>query len=165
MKRNTKLLAVLGVSTAAAMILSYLETLIPMNFAVPGVKIGLANLVTLFLLIKIDWKSAAAVTAVRVLLSSLLFGSFTSLAYSLAGAVLSLAVMGLLKKTERFTALGISIAGAVSHNAGQVIMAVILLSTKEIAYWLPVLIVTGTVTGLAVGAVGALLVKKIDLKL
>lgn len=165
MKRNTKLLAVLGVSTAAAMILSYLETLIPMNFAVPGVKIGLANLVTLFLLIKIDWKSAAAVTAVRVLLSSLLFGSFTSLAYSLAGAVLSLAVMRLLKKTERFTALGISIAGAVSHNAGQVIMAVILLSTKEIAYWLPVLIVTGTVTGLAVGAVGALLVKKIDLKL
>lgn len=165
MKRNTKLLAVLGVSTAAAMILSYLETLIPMNFAVPGVKIGLANLVTLFLLIKIDWKSAAAVTAVRVLLSSLLFGSFTSLAYSLAGAVLSLAVMRLLKKTERFTALGISIAGAVSHNASQVIMAVILLSTKEIAYWLPVLIVTGTVTGLAVGAVGALLVKKIDLKL
>ncbi|MBO4384612.1 MAG: Gx transporter family protein [Clostridia bacterium] len=165
MSRDLKLLTTLGVSTAAAMILSFLETLIPMNIAVPGVKIGLANLVTVFLLIKLDWKSASAVTAIRVLLSALLFGSVASLAYSASGAVLSMTVMSLLKKTGRFSALGISTAGAVSHNAGQIIMAVILLSTKEIAYWLPILIVSGTVTGLAIGAVGALLVKKIDLKL
>lgn len=158
-----RLLTTLGVSTAAAMILSYIETLIPAPFAVPGIKLGLANLVGIFLLMKLDWKAAAAVTAVRVLLSALLFGSIASLAYSAAGALLSVTVMSILKRTGVFSAVGISISGAVAHNAGQILMAIILLGTKEMIYWLPPLVISGTVTGLATGLAAALLVKKINL--
>ena len=160
-----RLLTTLGVAAAAAMIISFVETLIPAPFAVPGIKLGLANLVGIFLLMKIDWKAAAAVTLVRVLLSALLFGSAASLAYSAAGALLSVLVMSLLKRAGVFSAVGISIAGAVSHNAGQVLMAVILLNTKEIVFWLPPLVISGAVTGLAIGLTGALLIKKIDLRL
>ena len=162
-KEYTMRITLLGLSLAAAMVLSYVESLIPVPFAVPGVKLGLANLVALFLLMKLDWRYAGAVSLVRVLLTALLFGNFASLAYSAAGAALSLLVMALLKRFGKFSAVGISIAGAVSHNAGQILMAIILLETKEIAYWLPALIVSGTVTGLAVGAVGAILVKKVKL--
>ncbi|MBO4848013.1 MAG: Gx transporter family protein [Clostridia bacterium] len=164
MKTNVRKLTILGISTAAAMVLSYVETFIPVSVAVPGVKLGLANLVTLFLLIKLDWKSAAAVSAVRVALTALLFGSAASFAYSAAGAALSILVMGLLKITGVFSPVGASVAGAVSHNAGQILMAIVLMGTREIAYWLPALVLSGVVTGLAVGAVGALLVSKIDLK-
>ena len=163
MSKRLRLLTLLGVSTAASMVLSYVETLIPVPFAVPGIKLGLANLVALFLLVKLDWKAASIVTAIRVLLSALLFGSIASLAYSAAGAILSLLVMCILKRTCAFSPVGISIAGAVSHNTGQVLMAVVLLSTKEIVYWLPPLIVSGAVTGLAIGSVGAILVKKLDI--
>lgn len=163
--KKLRLITTLGVATAAAMVLSYVETLIPAPFAVPGIKLGLANIVGIFLLMKLDWKAAAAVTAVRVLLSALLFGSVASLAYSAAGALLSVLVMSLLKRTGAFSAVGISTAGAVSHNAGQIFMAIILLSTKEIVYWLPPLVISGAVTGLAIGLAGALLVKKIDLRL
>ena len=163
--KKLRLITALGVATAAAMVLSYVETLIPAPFAVPGIKLGLANIVGIFLLMKLDWKAAAAVTAVRVLLSALLFGSVASLAYSAAGALLSVLVMSLLKRTGAFSAVGISTAGAVSHNAGQIFMAIILLSTKEIVYWLPPLVISGAVTGLAIGLAGALLVKKIDLRL
>lgn len=156
-------MTILGVSTAAAMVLSYLESFIPLSIAVPGVKLGLANLVTVFLLIKLDFKSAAAVGILRVSLTALLFGSFASFAYSAAGAVLSIVTMSLLKKTERFSAVGISVAGGVAHNMGQILMAIVIMSTGEIAYWLPPLIISGVVTGLAVGSAGAVLVSKIKL--
>ena len=161
--KGARLLTTLGISIAAAMVLSYVETLIPVPFAVPGIKLGLANLVALFLIMKLDWKWAGAVSLIRVLLTSLLFGNIASLAYSLSGAVLSIAVMAILKKIKAFSAVGISIAGAVFHNAGQILMAIIIMSTKEIVYWLPPLIVSGVVTGLAVGSVGAILIKKIDI--
>lgn len=165
MNSRLKLITVLGISIAAAMVLSYVETLIPVPFAVPGIKIGLANLVALFLLLKLDWKAASTVTLIRVLLSSVLFGSVASLAYSAAGALFSIVIMSLLKRFDRFSPVGISIAGAVSHNAGQVLMAVILLGIKEIVFWLPVLAVSGVVTGVAIGAVGAILAKKIELRI
>ncbi len=160
-----RLITTLGVAAAAAMVLSFVETLIPTPFAVPGIKLGLANLIGIFLLMKLDWKAAASVTAIRVLLSALLFGSAASLAYSAAGALLSVVTMSVLKRTGVFSTVGISIAGAVSHNAGQILMAVILLSTKEIVFWLPPLVISGAVTGLATGLAGALLVKKIELNL
>ncbi|MBO4563171.1 MAG: Gx transporter family protein [Clostridia bacterium] len=164
MKTSTKKLTLLGISVAAAMVLSYIETFIPVSVAVPGIKLGLANLVTVFLIYKLDWKSAAAVAAIRVLLTALLFGNAASLAYSAAGAVLSLLVMALIKSTCRFSPVGMSAAGAVAHNAGQIIMAVILMGVGEIAYWFPMLVLSGTVTGLATGAVGAILISKIPLK-
>lgn len=165
MSRSTRIITLLGVSIAAAMVLSYIETLIPTPFAVPGIKLGLANIVTLFLLLKLDWKAAGAVSLIRVLLASLLFGNAASLAYSFAGALFSIVVMSLLKKSSAFSAVGLSVSGGVAHNFGQILMAVVLLGTSRIMWWLPVLIVSGVVTGVATGAVAALLDKKVNLNL
>lgn len=164
MNPKTRMITILGVSAAAAMVLSYVESLIPVSFAVPGIKLGLANVVALFLIMKLDWKAASAVNAVRVLLSALLFGNAASLAYSAAGAALSMLVMALMKRSSRFSAIGISTAGAVSHNVGQILMAIALTGTKQIAWWLPPLVVSGAVTGVAIGALGALLISKIPLR-
>ncbi len=165
MNRKTRLIALLGVSVAAAMVLSFIETLIPVPFAVPGIKLGLANTVSLFLLIKLDWKAAGAVSIIRVLLTALLFGNAASLAYSFSGALLSIAVMSLLKKTGVFSSVGISISGAVAHNFGQIVLAVFLLETEQILWWLPALIVSGVITGIAIGIVVSILAKKIVLKI
>ena len=164
MKGKAYRITLLGIATAAAMVLSYVETLIPVPFAVPGVKLGLANLAALFILMKLGWKEAAAVSILRVILSGLLFGNAASLAYSAAGAALSMLTMALLKATDRFSPVGISVAGAVFHNIGQVLMAIVLTGTEQIAWWLPPLAVSGVITGLVIGAVGALLVRKIELK-
>ena len=161
--KATQKLTLIGVSIAAAMVLSYVETLIPVPFAVPGIKLGLANTVALFLLFRLDWKAAGLVSLIRVLLSGLLFGNAASLAYSAAGAALSLVVMALLKKTGAFSPVGISVSGAVAHNVGQILMAVALLGTDQILWWLPALAVSGIVTGLAIGAAGAVLIKKISI--
>lgn len=154
-----------GAAVAAALIISYLESLLPLFVSVPGVRLGLANIVTLFVLYKLDWRYAALVSFLRVGLAALLFGSVLTLAYSAAGALVSLIVMVLLKKTAGFSAVGVSCAGAVAHNFGQIGMAILLTDTVEIAYYLPVLIVSGVVTGLAVGALGALLVKRLNVKI
>ena len=161
--KATQKLTLIGVSIAAAMVLSYVETLIPVPFAVPGIKLGLVNTVALFLLFRLDWKAAGLVSLIRVLLSGLLFGNAASLAYSAAGAALSLVVMALLKKTGAFSPVGISVSGAVAHNVGQILMAVVLLGTDQILWWLPALAVSGIVTGLAIGAAGAVLIKKISI--
>ena len=161
--KATQKLTLIGVSIAAAMVLSYVETLIPVPFAVPGIKLGLANTVALFLLFRLDWKAAGLVSLIRVLLSGLLFGNAASLAYSAAGAALSLVVMALLKKTGAFSPVGISVSGAVAHNVGQILMAVVLLGTDQILWWLPALAASGIVTGLAIGAAGAVLIKKISI--
>lgn len=165
MNRSAKTITLLGVCTAAAMVLSYVETLIPVPFAVPGVKLGLANLVAVFLLMKFDWRYAAPVSLIRVLLTALLFGNAASLAYSAAGAILSMLVMTGAKRIKAFSSVGISVIGAVFHNVGQILMAIILTDTAQIAFWLPPLIISGVITGAAVGAVGAVLVAKIDPKL
>lgn len=163
MKGKAFKLALGGVSVAAALILSYIESLIPMSFAIPGVRMGLANIVIVFLLYKTGKPLTALVSVIRVLLAALLFGTVMSLAYSSAGAVLSFAVMLLLQRNGKFSPVGVSCAGAVSHNIGQIAMAMLLTETAQIAYYLPVLIVSGVITGLAIGAVGALLVSKIKL--
>ena len=165
MNKSAKTITLLGVCTAAAMVLSYVETLIPVPFAVPGVKIGLANLVAIYLLMKLDWRYAAPVSLVRVLLTALLFGSAASLAYSAAGAVLSMLVMTGAKRIKVFSPVGVSIVGGVSHNVGQILMAILLTGTKQIAFWLPPLIISGVVTGAAIGAVSAILIAKIDPKI
>ena len=157
---KTKKLVTLALLTAAAMILSYVEALLP-SVAVPAVKMGLANIAVVFTLYKLGWREAAAVSLVRVALVSLLFGNLAALAYSLAGAALSLAVMGLLKRAGIFSAVGVSVAGGVAHNAGQILMAMWMLETKELAYYLPVLAAAGTVSGILNGLCGGLLVKRI----
>lgn len=162
MKARTKRLTFLALCTSLAMVLTYAELLLPpISTAVPGVKMGLANIVIIFILYKFDVLSAAAVSAVRLVLSFLLFGTFMSFAYSAAGAVLSLAVMWILKRTDRFSPVGVSIAGGVSHNAGQIAMAILLMRTSAIGYYLPVLAVSGTVSGILVGAASVFVLKSL----
>lgn len=157
---KTKKVAMLGLTIALAMIMSYIEALVPLSFAVPGIKMGLANIVIIFVLYKIGTKEAILVSLIRVILVSLLFSNVMAMAYSIAGAVLSLSVMWLLKKTDKFSFVGVSIAGGIMHNVGQIIMAVILLGTEQIALYLPVLIITGTVTGVVIGIVAGLVINR-----
>ncbi len=162
MGKKTVRLALLGLSTSVALILSYIEFLLPPLFtAVPGIKIGLANVIIIFLLYRLDFLSAATVSLVRVCLSSLLFGSVMTFAYSIAGAVMSLAVMVLMKRCALFSTVGVSIAGGVSHNLGQILMAMLLLNTRELIYYMVVLAVTGTVSGIFIGLAASLLIKRI----
>ena len=146
--------------TACAMILSYVESLLP-SVGIPGVKMGLANIAVIFVLFRFGWKEAAGVSLVRVVLVSLFFGSVGALLYSLAGAVLSLAVMALLRRIDRFTTVGVSVAGGIAHNAGQVLMAMLILETKQLIVYLPVLAIAGIGGGILTGLTAALLIRRI----
>lgn len=148
---------------ALAMALSWLESMIPVSTAAPGMKLGLTNLVVVFALYRMRLQDAAAVSLIRVLLVSFTFGNAYSFAYSMAGAVLSLGVMTLLKRTGRFSILGVSVAGGVCHNIGQILVAVAVLGTARLAYYLPVLLVSGTAAGACIGAAGALVVERVHL--
>jgi heptaprenyl diphosphate synthase len=158
---RTRKLAYTSVTIALALVLSYVETLIPGLVAVPGVKVGLANIAVVFALYRIGFKEAVVISLMRVVLSSLLFGSAVSLAYSLAGATVSLALMAVLKKTKIFSVTGVSTAGAVSHNLAQVVVACLLLETTALAWWIPVLLVSGTLAGVVIGLVSAVTIKRI----
>lgn len=162
MKHQAKATAFFGICVALAMIFSFVEVLLPPIFAaVPGVKLGLANVVVIFLLYRFGAISATVVSLLRVVLVALLFGNAISLAYSAAGAVLSLAVMIVLKKTQLFSAVGVSVAGGIAHNVGQILMAIVLLGVAEIGYYLVVLAITGCLFGGAIGVLGALLARRV----
>lgn len=158
--KKTKRLVLLAMLTAVAMILSYVESLLP-SVGIPGVKMGLANIAVIFALFRFGWKEAAALSLVRVVLVSLLFGSVGAMLYSLAGAVLSFAVMALLRRIDRFSTVGISVAGGVAHNAGQILMAMLILQTKQLLGYLPVLAVSGIAGGVLTGLAAALLIRRI----
>lgn len=164
MNKKTERLVLLAVSISLAMVLSFVESQIPPLSAVPGVKIGLANIVTLFLLYKLGCKEAACVAIVRVLLSALLFGSFVSLTYSAFGAIASLIVMIPAKRFLPFSAIGVSVLGALAHNAGQILAAWIYLGNGAIAYYLIPLSVSGTVAGIAVGVLGGIIAVRVKIK-
>lgn len=158
---STRKIAYMGMFIAVAMVFSYVESLIPVNIAVPGVKLGLANLVTIVVMFKMDVRSAWVISLIRVVLSALLFGNLSIMVYSLAGAVLSLLVMTLCMKLKIFGLLGTSILGAVSHNAGQIIMAAILMKSGNIMLYIPVLCISGTIAGICIGLAGAALVRNL----
>lgn len=167
MKKNssTKSIAFLGISASVALLLSYIEFLLPPLFAaVPGIKIGLPNVIIIFVLYAVGAKAAAGVSFVRLCVSSLLFGNPVMFAYSAAGAVLSFLIMIVLKKTDKLSAVGVSVAGGVAHNMGQIFVAMLLLNTPQIAYYMIVLTVTGTVSGVFIGLCGAYLVKRLSKK-
>ena len=158
---KTKKIALLAMCVALSMILSYVESLLP-SPGVPGVKLGLANLVVIFALYKLGWREAAGISLLRVFLVSLLFGHAASLMYSAAGAALSRAGMILLKKTDKLSCVAVSVIGGVLHNVGQILMARLLMG-PNVVYYLPVLILSGTAAGVAIGIVSALIVKRVDL--
>ena len=147
---------------ALSMILSYFESLIPPLVAVPGVKVGLPNIVMVFMLYKIGWKETAVVSILRVVLVGLLFGTPLSMIYSLVGAALSLIGMIILKKTNLIAPVTVSVVGGILHNVGQIATACFVMDTAEIAYYLPVLLITGTVAGIIIGYVAGLILKRLE---
>ena len=163
MKTNTKRLVTLSVSVAVAMLLSFVESQIPAFFPIPGIKLGLANVATVFVLYKLGWKEAIAVSATRVCLSSVLFGSVSAFFYAIAGALLSLAVMILLKLARVFSKSVVSIAGGVAHNIAQIGVSMLILQTDVVILYLPALIISGILTGAVIGLIAAMLVSKVDL--
>ncbi len=156
---KAKRITVLSLFCALAMIMSYLESLVPLPLPF-GIKVGLPNIIIVFILCRIGIKEAIAVSLVRVILVSLLFGNALSLVYSLAGAILSLTLMIVLSLLKNFSTVGISVVGGVAHNAGQIIVACIVMDTAQISYYMPILAISGIVAGVLVGIMGNLLIKK-----
>lgn len=163
MNRN-KRLALLGILASLAIVLSYLEALIPPLVAIPGVKIGLANIAVMLALYKLGMKEAAIISVVRNIVIFLLFGGFIALLYSLAGAILSLAVMYLLKRFTPLSEIGVSVAGGVSHNLAQITVAIFTFSTPSLVLYLPVLLISGTLAGIVIGLCSGIVINKLTIK-
>ena len=159
---NTRRLAVLSLSVAFAMLLSYVESITPPVVPLPGVKIGLANVATVFVLASLGRRAALFVSVVRVLLISMLFGSPISAFYSLFGALLSFGAMVLLLSFRQFSLIGVSVGGGVFHNVGQIIAASLILGGREAFFYLPMLIISGVIAGIFVGAVSAFLLRRLN---
>ena len=140
---SAKKTAFYGMFLALALVAGYIEQLIPINLGIPGVKLGLANIVTMLLLYIVG-------------------GSGFAMVYSAAGAAMSMLVMALLKKTKKFSSVGVSVAGGIFHNVGQIIVAMIVLETKALAYYLPILILSGLVAGILIGILSGILTKRLN---
>ncbi len=163
MRNKSKKIAVIGILTGVSLVLSYLEAILPPIYAVvPGIKVGLANIVIVFTLYKFGPKDAAVISFIRVFAVALLFGNIMTLCYSIAGAVLSLIVMILIKRFNLFSPVGVSIIGGIFHNLGQILVAILLLNSTLIGYYMIILTITGTLAGVAVGLIGALLIKRFE---
>ena len=155
--------ATYGLLLALGMILSYVEILLPLDFIAYGVKLGLANLISVFLLYRKDFKTAMLINFLRILLVALLFGNVMSLVYSLCGGLLSLLIMALLKATKIFSPVGVSVAGGVAHNVGQVLIASIILGSSAVFYYTPVLLISGVVCGFLIGLVSIFLLARVHI--
>ena len=153
--------AYFGVFTALALIFSYVESLIPIHFGIPGVKLGLANLIIVIALYKMSIKEAYILSIVRIVLAGFMFGNLFAILYSLAGGMLSLTIMCVLKRVGKFSVFGISIAGGVFHNVGQLIMAAFVLESISIGYYFPVLLISGLVTGFVIGLISNEMMKRL----
>lgn len=163
MNNKTKKTALLGVLIGVALVLSYLEAILPPIYAaVPGIKVGLPNIVVILILYKMGVKEAAAVSFIRVFTVAMLFGNVVTLAYSTAGALLSLLLMALFKKLDVFSTVGVSIIGGVAHNLGQILVAIVLLNSTLIGYYMIILTITGTLAGVFIGLVGSVVTKKLS---
>ena len=164
MKHSARKIALLGLCTAIAMVFAWIESQLPPLFAaVPGIKLGLPNIVIVFVLYRFGWKESASVSFVRIVAVSLLFNPAT-LPYSLAGGFLSLLGMTLLKKTNLLSTTGVSVAGGVLHNAGQILMAMLIMSTVGLGYYFIILAITGTVSGIFVGLCGGFAVRRVRIR-
>lgn len=154
--------AYLGLLTGVALMLSYIETLIPFQVGIPGVKLGLANLAVVLCLYLFSWKEAVCLAVVKACLTGFLFGNLFMILYSLAGALLSVLVMALLRAGNRFHVPVVSGAGGVAHNLGQLLVAFAVTRTDGLIFYLPVLLIAGLLTGLLIGAVSVLVLPAIQ---
>lgn len=159
--QKTQRLARLGLLTSLALIASYIELLIPVPTGIPGVKLGLANLVIVWALYALKPMEALAVNGVRILLAGFLFGNLSMILYSLAGATLSFGCMYLAKRSGAFSVIGVSLAGGITHNIGQLLVAMAVLESVNLMYYGPILLLAGVVTGLLIGVVTCEVQKRI----
>lgn len=139
---------------ALGIIFSYVELLIPFSFGIPGIKLGLANLVVVVGILLLPKKQIFIILVARIVLVSFLFGNMSSMIYSLAGGLLSFAIMCLFQKCKGFSMIGISMAGGVSHNVGQLIVAACVVESTSVFYYMPILMIVGALTGSVIGLVG-----------
>lgn len=142
-----------GVFTALALLFSYIESLIPFHIGIPGVKLGLANLIIVVVLYKTEYKQAYLLSVTRVILAGFLFGNLFSILYSLTGGLLSLSMMILAKRKDGYSVIGVSVIGGVFHNVGQILMAMLVTESWKLIYYLPVLLLFGVLTGIVIGVV------------
>ena len=158
-------IARVGLLAALALIFSYVEAIIPYNPGIPGIKLGIANVVTVIALYKFGAKDAAAVSVIRIVIAGLLFNGLFGMLYSLAGAVLSLTGMIALKKTGLFSVTGVSMAAGVLHNMGQLLVAAALIEDRRIFFYFPVLLFSGIAAGILVGIAATMILKALRTEL
>lgn len=147
--------------TVIALMFSYVEAMIPITLGIPGFKLGFANIMIIISLYALDARYAFAVNIVRILLSALLFGTPFSMLYSLAGGIISMFVMWGLKKTDLFSVIGVSMAGGVFHNLGQLLVAAAAVSEIRMFIYFPVLVFTGIATGIGTGIIAYAVLRKL----
>ena len=165
MKNRSIKITTFALTISVAMLLSYIESRVPAFVAIPGIKVGLANIAVIFTLYKFGARAAVTVSIIRVILIATLFGTPVSFIYSVSGATLSLILMILLRKLTPLTEVAVSVTGGVAHNIGQIAAASFMLSTNVVLYYLPFLLVSGTIAGIVVGVSSAILVKRIKIRL
>lgn len=161
MNKSVKRTVLLAMFVTIALILAYVESLLPPIWAaVPGIKVGLPNIIIVAVLYSFGIKEACTVSFMRICIAALLFGTPLTFAYSFAGAVLSLILMIICKKINLFSPLGVSVVGGVSHNLGQILLAMAIFERVEIGYYMAVLAITGTLAGVFIGLAGSFFVEK-----
>lgn len=158
---KSRIIALYGLFIALAFIFSYIESLIPIPFPVPGIKLGLANLVIIIAIYGIGAKEAFVLSMVRILLVGLTFRDPSTMIFSFAGGILSLLIMVIFMKLKLFSMIGVSILGGIAHNVGQIIVAIIYVNNTSLIYYLPLLMISGVIGGALIGALGALIIKRI----
>ena len=158
---SAKKVAWLGMLVALAFVFSYIEFLIPINLGIPGVKLGLANLVIMIAIYTIKPVDAWLLSLVRVLLVGITFGNMASFVYSLGGALLSFTIMIFAKRSKKLSIYGVSILGGVFHNVGQILVAIYTMQTYSLVYYLPVIMISGIVSGACIGLLGGAITKRI----
>ena len=153
--------AYMGMLVALAFIFSYIESLIPVSVGIPGIKLGLANMVVIITLYTMGAVPAFILSLVRIVLTGFTFGNLAMMMYSLGGGMLSILIMVTARKTKWFSVTGVSVLGAVSHNIGQLMVAALVVENSSLFYYLPVLLISGAVFGIIIGIVGANLIKRL----
>lgn len=161
LQTDVKKIAYVGVFTSVALICSYVEFLLPINFGIPGVKLGLANVITLLGIYLLGWKEALLIQILRVVLSGFLFSSMSALMYSMSGALFSFLIMMLMYKFTKLSIVGVSITGGIFHNIGQLLVAAIIVNQLNIMFYAPVLVLSGAFTGFIIGVISNLIKNKL----
>lgn len=162
---SARRVAVSALFASLALIFSYIEAILPAVPSIPGIKLGIANLVVLIAIYRLDLRYALAINLIRIFLAGFLFSGLYGAIYSLCGCLVSFAVMALMYKSGRFSAIGVSMGGGVAHNLGQLCIAAILVSSIEIFYYLPVLILSGTISGILIGWLGHNMIERLPARI